>query len=245
MHSIESKNDSGSGSSRINYFGNRNLRKSEINYNKDLAGKFNNQPSFKEFTMRRNSENLNKSKNYYTPENIAMKETKTNNYMSKDADESLENEAVKVKYSFKVSAINPQEEHSQIAGREKYDSEFRPLTKQKEYLSIKRPLNPSEERNRKRSPVKVETDPNVPSIFTENEKKDKPTIETEQMHESSFRDHETDEAIQQIDVPKLNKTKKQNSFDSFDKREDSKLGVFEEQKVPMDSSKYVKPSSAK
>ena len=211
-HSIESKGESGSGSTRVNYFGNRNLRKSEINFSRDGNQSLKKDSSFKDFVLRRKSDNTNKSKNYYTPENIdSKKTTKTNNYMSKDGSESIDRVPTKSKRKnvSNASSINPQDESSNVIQNERIDYELRPLTKQKEILSIKRPLDQSLERNVKRSGVRVETDPDIPSIFMEEMKKnDKPSIESDKIKHSSYKDSESDEAIINSEVNKLNKEQK-------------------------------------
>ena len=247
-HSIESKGDSGSGGTRVNYFGNRNLRKSEINFNRDANESMKKELSFKDFVLRRKSENDNKNKNYYTPENIESKKTKTNNYMSKDGGESIDRVDTKQKRRdvSKASSNNPQDESYNWIKSNKLEYDLRPLTKQKEIMSIKRPLDQSLERNMKKSGMRVETDPDIPSIFMEDMKKnDKSSIETDKIKHSSYKDSESDEAIINPESRKFSWVQKRNSFDSFDKKEENKFQKVDEQKVPIDSSKYLKPSSAK
>ena len=73
-HSIEHKEESNSGSIQINYFNNCNVKKAQFN-SREANNEIKKESSANKLTLRRHSDNVESSFNYYSPQNVESKKS--------------------------------------------------------------------------------------------------------------------------------------------------------------------------
>lgn len=158
-------------SSKLNYFGNRDKRKADVRFtSRESTQKIDKDISFGEFNSRRRSGD-DKVKNYYTPENVSAKKAKTNNYM----------EGVS----------------KQGTGSNKYgDEELIPPNEDVKVGTLKRPKNPTLEVDGRFNSERQHTEkPAFEHLLSEENKRCKPSIESEKLKKVKLNKDESEEAV--------------------------------------------------
>lgn len=203
----------------------------------------------KEITsLEANSENSVLSKlNYFGNRNQRKSEMQFNNYMNKEKSDSLLRQSTNNSKKSTMELKNsPNDDKPLELGANKLELEIRRSKKKLEMIALKRPDNPGLDRKPKPSPARVETEqPESLEPISDVRKPKKQSLESSRIPARSLEEDETIEAVPDSDIPQLNNLKKLSSFESFDRKEEEKLAKVTEQKLPIDGSKYLKPSSAK
>jgi serine/threonine protein kinase len=127
--------------------------------------------------------------------------------------------------------------------RNKYrDEELAPPNEDIKVGTLKRPKNPTLEVDGKFNSERQHTEkPVFENLLSQEYKRDKPSIESEKLKKVKLENDESEEAVDESEVPMLNAPKKFNSFESFDRKEEAKLEKVEEQKIPLSNNGlYIK-----